>query len=203
MGHLSKRRTTSGSCLMCEADRMRRCYRADPTSAVARVKLDYANNLGKRRAQKAARRDPEKERQRHQSWLALNRDKATAATKRWKAKNHHYVLAMNTARQAHVRRATPAWVDHKKIHAIYAARERVELETGIRHDVDHIIPLRGKGVCGLHVPWNLQIIPRIENQRKSNRLLRDLWRAWRKTGQKLAEVPMSELSPAPLSEAAE
>ena len=54
--------------------------------------------------------------------------------------------------------------DHERIKAIYreaAARE------GEWH-VDHIIPLRGKLVCGLHVPDNLQILPGAENRRKSN-----------------------------------
>jgi hypothetical protein len=44
------------------------------------------------------------------------------------------------------------------------------IETGIRHSVDHIIPLRGKNVCGLNVPWNLQIIPLRQNEIKGNKL---------------------------------
>ncbi|KAB2321304.1 hypothetical protein F8A86_05330 [Betaproteobacteria bacterium SCN1] len=77
------------------------------------------------------------------------------------------------ARQAGLATATPMWLSkgHREaIAAIYAEAERLTRETGIPHHVDHIIPLKGKGVCGLHVPWNLRAIPAAENLSKSNRI---------------------------------
>lgn len=79
--------------------------------------------------------------------------------------------AYQAARNAMKARATPGWLsaDQKKaIVAVYAKSEAVTAQTGIPHEVDHIIPLRGAKVCGLHVAWNLQILEASENRRKSN-----------------------------------
>lgn len=66
---------------------------------------------------------------------------------------------------------TPVWADLKKIEEIYAECSRVSKITGVKHHVDHIIPLQGKMVCGLHVHNNLQIITAKENHKKLNKLL--------------------------------
>ena len=71
---------------------------------------------------------------------------------------------------------TPRWADDAKISAIYQRCARISAETGVIHHVDHIFPLRGKLVSGLHVDANLQILPASENRRKGNRLYPD-WEA--------------------------
>lgn len=68
-----------------------------------------------------------------------------------------------------VAHATPPWADQDAILSIYDEAARLSLETGDKHHVDHIIPLHGKNVCGLHVAENLRAIPARENMRKGNR----------------------------------
>jgi hypothetical protein len=63
----------------------------------------------------------------------------------------------------------PKWANPSAIKAVYAECKRLTQETGIPHHVDHIIPLRGEYVSGLHVETNLQVLPRIENLRKRNK----------------------------------
>jgi len=72
-------------------------------------------------------------------------------------------------RRLMLRMATPPWADFKKIAEIYRERDRLTAETGVAHHVDHIIPIQGKYVCGLHCEFNLRPIPAAENLSKSNR----------------------------------
>lgn len=67
------------------------------------------------------------------------------------------------------RRATPAWADLARIEIIYVLAQQLSIETGTKHSVDHIYPLQGKKVCGLHVHDNLRVIPLRENCSKQNR----------------------------------
>lgn len=62
----------------------------------------------------------------------------------------------------------PAWADRKKIAAIYKEARALGMV------VDHVIPLKGRGVCGLHVETNLRIITKLENAEKSNKLIEEL-----------------------------
>lgn len=72
-------------------------------------------------------------------------------------------------RKLTLKSATPSWSDSDAIKALYATAKQLTVDTGIKHEVDHIIPIQGKRVCGLHVPWNLRVITKAANVRKHAR----------------------------------
>lgn len=70
-------------------------------------------------------------------------------------------------------KATPKWLtkEHlQQIEKFYIEAYDLTIKTGILYEVDHIIPLQGKNVSGLHVPWNLQILTKTENIKKKNKV---------------------------------
>lgn len=66
-------------------------------------------------------------------------------------------------------KSMPGWANKDAILEFYKEARRLTLETGISHQVDHIIPSNHKLVCGLHNEFNLQVITREENQKKNNK----------------------------------
>ena len=68
-------------------------------------------------------------------------------------------------------KATPSWYEKKEIDALYKKAHRLTVETGIPHQVDHIVPLQHDKICGLHCFSNLQILTETNNKRKSNTFL--------------------------------
>lgn len=90
---------------------------------------------------------------------------------KWEADgaNRKFVLGRLASRRrfARIKQATPAWVDMAQIYEIYDECERITFETGIQHHVDHIWPIFHTHCCGLHVPWNLRVVPARENLKKS------------------------------------
>jgi hypothetical protein len=74
--------------------------------------------------------------------------------------------------------AKPKWVDRRALRIIKMEAQRLSVETGVVHHVDHIHPLQGDISCGLHVPWNLQVLPGSENCSKSNKTDLSLSPAW-------------------------
>lgn len=82
-------------------------------------------------------------------------------------------LSVNVRRRRH-RQATPPWLSKEQvaqIRQIYRSAQELTAATGVLYEVDHFVPLASEVVCGLHVPWNLQVVPREINRRKTNKHL--------------------------------
>lgn len=65
-------------------------------------------------------------------------------------------------------RATPSWINHKYVGMFYTMSKEDSLNTGIKHNVDHIVPLISDYVCGFHSEDNLQVLTFVENNKKNN-----------------------------------
>jgi len=127
-------------------------------------------NLDKKRKEYEA--DKEKILERNRLWRSKNKDKLAQYGKlRYQINKDYYIAAANK-RHADKLQRTPSWLtqDHlDQIKDIYAHARDCEVVTGDKYHVDHIVPLRGENVCGLHVPWNLQVLPAEVNLAKSNK----------------------------------
>ena len=109
----------------------------------------------------------EKEAKRKADYYLQNKDKVKARIDSYGARKPHVRTAITAKRRAKLLQATPAWADFEAIKSFYACAKTMETP----HEVDHIVPLQGKNVCGLHWEKNLQVIPKTENRKKSSKLL--------------------------------
>jgi len=112
-----------------------------------------------RRRRDIRRENPEVHRKKNREWNKNNTDKKRAYSAQYKYNK---------------KEATPSWLskfDREYIRHLYIQANNLENITGDRYHVDHIVPLKGENVCGLHVPWNLDVITAEENMSKGNKLL--------------------------------
>lgn len=111
--------------------------------------------------------------QRRREYYQKNLQKCRAVSKRWRDNNKERISIHNAInrpkRDERLRTATPEWVDQGSIVIKYKERDCMSRVTGLAHHVDHVVPLKGKNICGLHVPWNLRVILARDNLSKSNK----------------------------------
>ena len=165
-GHVALRKT-KGACVECLKVEWK---------AAALKRVEYFEEYNRREDVKTIKNQ----------WYVANREQviATASTrplevkrvyqKAWKERNTTWVRADTKARRRKHREATPPWLSKKQkseIRQLYQIAITMTRTTGEQYVVDHIVPLRGADVCGLHVPWNLRVITQEENLRKSNTFL--------------------------------
>lgn len=157
-GHTTNRYVSSGRCAEC--DRLRGQRHADKVLIASK----RWNNRNKDRMDEY-RKDFYSNPDRKQSFL--NKCKEYRQTHKSK-----YAAHCRT-RQARKLNATPSWLselDTQHIETMYEHAQRLTIETGTAYVVDHIVPLQGINVCGLHVPWNLNVITAQANASKHNKL---------------------------------
>ena len=165
-GHVAPRKT-KGACV--------ECIKIEWQQA-AEKRADYFRDYNKR----------EDVKDRKNEWYEANKEQViqAAATrplevkriyqKAWKERNTVWVRADTKARRRKHRLATPKWLTREQkgqIRELYKIAITMTKTTGEQYVVDHIVPLRSEFVCGLHVPWNLRVIPCQENLLKSNKLI--------------------------------
>jgi hypothetical protein len=108
------------------------------------------------------------------AYRSANLEKIALRRKQYNSENQDKRNANRAKYRATKLQATPTWLNKQQLEKLlffYSEAKRLERETGIKYHVDHIVPLQGSNVCGLHVPWNLQVIPAEDNIRKHNKWL--------------------------------
>lgn len=175
-GHLSDRYTSTAICVKCvqlagvdrykhnreaQYNSWRKWYEANKDVHNARVKRWQAANKDKTRVDA-------------KMWVAANPEKVAVKTKRYRDANPDKVTAWAVASVAKRAKRVPIWLsadDKWLLREAYAlAKQRTQM-FGFAWEVDHIIPLRGATVSGLHVPTNVQVIPKALNRLKRNEFL--------------------------------
>lgn len=113
-----------------------------------------------------------REQERNAAYYQTYKSQRLSYGKKHYQQNKSKYLEYTRTRQAKLLQRTPTWlnVDQKKeIQEFYWLAKDLTAVSGETYHVDHIVPLQGENVCGLHVPWNLQILPADINLSKGNR----------------------------------
>ena len=180
-GHDSERYVKSGQCVTCARERIKQRRANDPEREKERERQYAIKRKAKKRKYDKRRYQETRAAaiERARNYYDKNREKALNACRQWRKLNSDRKSANNAKYRAAKRNATPQWLtdeDLLAIQAIYCLAKEAGKMTSVAglesetFHVDHIVPLSSDKVCGLHVPWNLQILPASDNISKSNQL---------------------------------
>lgn len=168
-GHINSRRVSNGVCKICELsenqnngkDRQDRFREAHPYEKTKLVnKTDDPNYF--------------------KNWNKTNKDKVSKYNKstyakkakyNWRQNNKGHQKFLTRKRQKCIKRATPCWANQEAIKQLYIAASEKSTNECSEYQIDHIIPIQGELVCGLHVENNLQILSKTKNLSKGNQFL--------------------------------
>ena len=140
------------------------------TKRLKREWYERNKQLTKDRARARDLANPEQAAARKAKWREENREQHNAINREWNANNKPVKAALESKRRAMQLQRTPSWdPDAHLIIAKYQLATMLSQASGVPHHVDHIIPLQGHKVSGLHVFSNLRVIPGTDNVKKSNK----------------------------------
>jgi hypothetical protein len=109
------------------------------------------------------------EKERAIEYYNVNKEKQRSYNKEYLRLHKGEVNARIAKRNALKKKAMPVWADQSAIERFYKQASDLSKQTGLKYEVDHIVPLQNHLVCGLHVPANLQVITANENRKKKNK----------------------------------
>jgi hypothetical protein len=115
--------------------------------------------------------DPEASKRRKKLWVEENKESIREYKRDYRKKQPLKHLLWDMLKTYRRKQRAPIWLSEnqkKEIQDFYWLAKDLEKISGQRYQVDHIVPINGKSVCGLHVPWNLQVLPADINNKKSN-----------------------------------
>lgn len=133
-------------------------YEANREGIIARQKEYYKNNVEECKKRSSEHRNIVGDQRNLDN---LNKWKNANKERRWQ-----YFKYANAKRRAKKLNATPPWLTKEHLEQI----KEIYKNCPKGYQVDHIIPLQGKEVSGLHVPWNLQHLTALENRKKHNKI---------------------------------
>ena len=180
-------------CSTCRAEKLLTCFskkksNKDGLQYSCKLCVKKWNTENKEYIEKYREENKDKIKVLCSNWYILNRETILKSNK----ENRNYISerekqyrkahpdkrnALNAKRRALKLKATPSWLSNEQlleIEKFYTQAKNLKLTTDEEYHVDHIVPLQGKNICGLHVPWNLQVILAKENLIKSNKLQEDI-----------------------------
>lgn len=174
-----KRDGLCAACKVCRNARKKRHYYANREQEVEAAKAWNLANPERVRANKRAsyRRHKDRLREKSRSEYVTRRDEILAANTAWRRANRAKCAEIKARRRSAKLQRTPKWLSAEQkseIFNCYRTARDMTVITCEPYHVDHVVPLQGEGVCGLHVPWNLQIVPGRVNNAKYNKLPAEL-----------------------------
>ena len=162
-GHVVERFISNRRCVQCVKESSKKWKKENP---------EHNKEIN----EKWAKENPEYLSEYHKEWYQKNPEynqnyyqENIESFKIYQKENQYKRTAYQKKRESSKLQRTPIWADFKKIEEVYLEVARLTKETGIQYTVDHIVPLQGKLVSGLHVENNLQVMTKRENCKKSSK----------------------------------